>query len=97
MAGGGGADEAGEVEVISDPAEVAAAREAWRRTRAERLAKLLPTPSFIGSTEGWDLVEADPALAFDSLVKVRDDAQHPPDALRAAAAEFGFEMQESED
>jgi hypothetical protein len=67
-----------QVEVVTDPAEVAAAREAWRQSRLERLTKLLPTPSFIGTTEGWDLLKADPELAFESLVKIRDDPQQPP-------------------
>ena len=66
------------VEVISDAAEIAAARQRWRRRRVERLTELLATPSMLGSKEGWELAEADRELALATLTNIRDDPAQPP-------------------
>lgn len=79
MAGG----DAGEVEVITDPAEVAAAREAWRRWQDERLTRLLARPWTLAYSEGFDVLPHDPQRSRETLVKVRDDPAQP------AAERFG--------
>ena len=77
MSGVAGGD-ADEVEVITDPAEIAAAREAWRRWQDERLTRVLENPESAWYREGYDILQHDPERALASLVRLRDDAAQPP-------------------
>ena len=67
-----------EVEVITDPAEIAAAREAWRRWEDERLTRVLEKPYDFWYREGHEILQHDPARALAALVRLRDDSAEPP-------------------
>src|SRR5687767_9572473 len=66
-----------EVTVLTDPAEIAAAREAWRRWQDERLGRVLAKPDGAWYSEGYDILQHDPERAFAALVRLRDDGAQP--------------------
>jgi hypothetical protein len=67
------------VEVITDPAAVAAARKAWADAREEAVASLLANPGTIRSyeDESITLLQAQRERSVSALERIRDDAAQP--------------------
>src|SRR5713226_8812510 len=69
----------GEIEVIDDPAQVAAAREAYARQHEERLMHMLENPREVRpwSKEDLGLLRANRDRTVASLSTLRDDNSTP--------------------
>jgi hypothetical protein len=66
------------VQVITDPAEIAAARKAWSDSREQLLASLLADPAGFFQEDEWvELLRSQRDRSVASLSRTRDDAKQP--------------------
>jgi hypothetical protein len=67
------------IEVITDPAQVAAARETYRRRTEHDLLDSLKQPSGVDLSErGLALLQPHRARAIDAMTRMRDNAKEEP-------------------
>jgi hypothetical protein len=67
------------IEVITDPAAVAAARDAYRRRIEHDLSEALKRPSSVKlDARGLELLRANRTRAIDAMTRIRDDAKQEP-------------------